>query len=216
MNNIPNIKIKENKKNKIFIDGIEIIFPFIPYKSQLKYMEKVIELLNNKLKLKNYNGFAALESPTGTGKTLSLLCSIISWYNKMKKQNKFNGKIIYSTRTHSQISQIIAELKKTSYNLKTSILSSREFSCIFDGLKNKKDMDINKLNIICRNIRRKNCKYKNEFENKNIIDNLPENNIVDIEDLCKEGKISCFCPFYQQINKAKHSADIIFMTYNNR
>ena len=72
-------------------------------------MEKIIELCNNKLTEKNYEGFAALESPTGTGKTLSLLCSILSWVNEMKirKQNNYNGKIIYTTRTDSQINQVI-------------------------------------------------------------------------------------------------------------
>ena len=104
--------INNNISNKILIKGIEILFPFEPYKIQEKYMEKVLELLNNKSTIEGYKGLAALESPTGTGKTLCLLCSILAWFNKKKKENKFTGKIIYATRTHSQISQIISELKK--------------------------------------------------------------------------------------------------------
>ena len=138
------------------------------------------------LNQENYNGFAALESPTGTGKTLSVICSVLGWVNEMKRQKKFDGKIMYVTRTHSQISQIINELKKTNYKPKAAILSSREFSCINDELKEKENININIINIICRNIKKK-CIYKNEFEG-NFLCDLSEDNIVDIEDLCKCGK----------------------------
>ena len=75
--------INNNISNKILIKGIEILFPFEPYLIQKNYMEKVIELLNKKSTIKGYKGFAALESPTGTGKTLCLLCSILAWFIKI-------------------------------------------------------------------------------------------------------------------------------------
>ena len=209
--NKKNEGINKNISNKILINGIEILFPYEPYKIQKNYMEKVIELLNNKSTIEGYKGFAALESPTGTGKTLCLLCSIIAWSNKKKKENIFKGKIIYVTRTHSQISQIISELKKTEYRPKIAILSSREFSCINDNLK--KNRDINQLNIICRNFRAK-CEYKNNFYGRFNFDSS-ENHLFDIEDLCKEGRLNYFCPYYYQINQAQNSSEIIFMTYNN-
>ena len=204
-------EIKRNISNRILIKGIEILFPYEPYTIQKNYMEKVIELLNNKSIIEGYKGFAALESPTGTGKTLCLLCSILAWFNIKKKENIFKGKIIYVTRTHSQISQIISELKKTKYRPKIAILSSREFSCVNDNLK--KNRDIKQLNIICRKIRTK-CKYKNNFGNEFKYESS-ENDLLDIEDLCKEGRLNHFCPYYYQINLAQNSAEIIFMTYNN-
>ena len=181
-------------------------------------MEKIIELCNNKLKYINYNGFAALESPTGTGKTLSLLCSLLAWANEMKMKNekKFNGTIIYTSRTHSQITQVINELKKTIYKPKTAILSSREYSCINEGLKNfckkaSEKLDINKLNIICRQ-KRGICFYENSWDNNP--EYLSENNLIDIEDLCIEGRQKSFCPFYYEKEKAKTNADLILMPYN--
>lgn len=52
--------------------GIKIDFPFEPYNVQVDYMTKVIESLQTG---KN----AVLESPTGTGKTLCLLCASLAW-----------------------------------------------------------------------------------------------------------------------------------------
>ena len=54
------------------ISGVKVHFPFKPYACQIEYMNKVMAALNDG---KN----ALLESPTGTGKTLSLLCATLAW-----------------------------------------------------------------------------------------------------------------------------------------
>ena len=69
----------------------------------------------------------------------------------MRKNKRFGGKILYTTRTHSQITQIIQELKKTCYRPKTAILSSRDNSCINENVKKKSTGTI--LNIKCRKIK---------------------------------------------------------------
>ena len=56
----------------IKIQDIDIDFPFEPYDVQVAYMTKVIEALQTK-------DNAILESPTGTGKTLCLLCATLAW-----------------------------------------------------------------------------------------------------------------------------------------
>lgn len=61
------------------IRGVDVNFPFPPYDVQTAYMEKVIECLETKK-----NGL--LESPTGTGKTLSLLCSSLAWLSIEKRK----------------------------------------------------------------------------------------------------------------------------------
>jgi regulator of telomere elongation helicase 1 len=53
----------------------KVYFPYEPYKVQLEYMENVIEALE-------VRGNAVLESPTGTGKTLCLLASVLSFVEK--------------------------------------------------------------------------------------------------------------------------------------
>lgn len=82
-------------------------FPFPPYEPQLEYMRQVIRALE-----KSEN--ALLESPTGTGKTLSLLCGTLAWLRQ--NRSKFApgmqpistqfSRIIYTSRTHSQLSQV--------------------------------------------------------------------------------------------------------------
>jgi regulator of telomere elongation helicase 1 len=107
------------------IRGINVDFPYSAYDSQLLYMEKVIQSLQERRN-------ALLESPTGTGKTLCLLCACLAWTNWTEKQIRLETdekdgisiseilksklpKIIYASRTHSQLTQVIKELKKTSY-----------------------------------------------------------------------------------------------------
>ena len=198
---------KKREQKKIDIKGIEVYFPYDVYPNQIAYMEKVIELLNNNLNRTNYTNIGALESPTGTGKTLCLLCSTLAWMNEMRNQKKFGGKIIYTTRTHSQISQIIHELQKTCYWPNTAVLSSRDISCVNQKIRQNSSGTI--LNIKCR-LNNGLCSYYNGV----LHDKRERNNCLDIESLCINGKKQNFCPFYQQIESAKTYSDIAFMPYN--
>ena len=203
-------KKKYESQEKILIEDIEVLFPYKPYEKQITYMKSIIQTLNKKYNSDNDNfkALAALESPTGTGKTLCLLCSILAWVNAKGKVNTFSGSIIYSTRTHSQISQIIDELNKTCYEPRIAILSSREFSCANTELKNSNTPSA--LDIICAREHKK-CKFYNnaEFYSKINFGN------VDIEDILKQGKAKKFCPFYAEKIKVKNFYyDIVFIPYN--
>ena len=170
------------------INGVEVHFPFRPYDVQRDYMEAVLKALQNKQ-------HALLESPTGTGKTLCLLCSALAWQRQEKgrilqkdddiitpqlllsqqqqqqqqqlsihqqqatttstqlSQNNTNDTttttaattqtssasnnistkppiIIYASRTHSQLSQVVGELRNTRYRPRHAVLGSREHMCI--------------------------------------------------------------------------------------
>ena len=65
--------------------------------------------------------------------------------------------IYYTSRTHSQLSNVIKELKKTCYLPKTATLSSRDQMCVNAAVKIFRG---NMLNIKCKQVRvKKACKY---------------------------------------------------------
>ena len=171
-------------------------FPFTPYPSQLVMMEKILLALHD-------GQNALLESPTGTGKTLCLLCASLAFAEEQKKKKKNKRKksknnngviatttgggernadeserdedaerngtttladapsqppslleaasarennreflevnasantskatIVYVSRTHSQLQQVISELKATAYKPHSSIVGSRKQLCV--------------------------------------------------------------------------------------
>ncbi|CAM9777697.1 unnamed protein product [Sphacelaria rigidula] len=57
------------------INGTPVAFPFKPYDCQLTYMRGVLAALDGSTN-------ALLESPTGTGKTLCLLCASLAWQQR--------------------------------------------------------------------------------------------------------------------------------------
>ncbi len=67
--------------HQVNILGTDVYFPKKPYDIQIAYMSKVIESLE-----KGQN--ALLQSPTGTGKTLCLLCSSIAWMKKERDRQR--------------------------------------------------------------------------------------------------------------------------------
>ena len=79
-------------------------FPYPPYHQQISIVKNIQNAIKNKQN-------ALIESPTGTGKTLCLLIGCLS----SLVDDGVKKKIYYLTRTHSQISQVINEFKKTVY-----------------------------------------------------------------------------------------------------
>ncbi|XP_060076012.1 Fanconi anemia group J protein homolog [Ylistrum balloti] len=72
-------------EEKRMIHGMQVVFPCKPYPSQFSMMEKVIKGIERKQN-------CLLESPTGSGKSLALLCSALAWqtaeYEKKRKSEE--------------------------------------------------------------------------------------------------------------------------------
>uniref|UniRef100_A0A8C0D2T3 Regulator of telomere elongation helicase 1 n=1 Tax=Balaenoptera musculus TaxID=9771 RepID=A0A8C0D2T3_BALMU len=213
---------------KITLNGVTVDFPFQPYKCQEEYMSKVLECLQKKV-----NG--VLESPTGTGKTLCLLCSTLAWREHLRDAvsarriaERASGelfldralaswgnavpegdvpacyadvpKIIYASRTHSQLTQAIRELRNTSYRPRVCVLGSREQLCIHPEVK-KQESNHMQVHLCRKKVASRSCHFYNNVEEKSLEQELASP-ILDIEDLVR----SC-APYYLS-RTLKQQADI--------
>ncbi|EAY13620.1 helicase, putative [Trichomonas vaginalis G3] len=180
------------------INEVSIHFPYKPYPLQETYMSKVIESCDT-------GNYAILESPTGTGKTLSLLCSVLSW----RQQRNTSSRIIYSSRTHSQLSNVIKELKRTKFQPTTSIIASRTYLCLHDNIQK---MESSLQSRFCRELRQKNqCIYDNESKIEQVSKKVI-NSLLDIDsfvDICRNEAV---CPFFVSQFNVK-TADFILSPY---
>ncbi len=182
---------------------IPINFPFPPYPQQTKFMNAVVDACEHS---KN----AMLESPTGTGKTLSLLCASLGWLRAFRKACPDTNypRIIYLSRTHSQLSQVAKELKRTVYRPVVVTLASRDMLCVNPNANLYKGPQ---LNITCKRLRRSNmCPYA---YNKAARSPELKSSIYDIEDLQAFGLRTKSCPFYCSRELIPH-ADVLLMPYN--
>ncbi|CAH0480491.1 unnamed protein product [Peronospora belbahrii] len=214
------------------IGGIPVDFPFIPYNSQIIYMEKVMLALTLKQN-------AILESPTGTGKTLCLLCATLAWRQHRQKilsqtavrdANKrpeglslaYEGnssdsealqlpRIIYSSRTHSQLKQVVQELKNTSYRPNIAVLGSREHLCVNEKVSKFQGI---KQNLACRSTcKDRRCMYKLGFDSYAKRLKQQAEPIMDIEELVTTMKEKTICPFFMT-RYMMCEAEIVFVPYN--
>ncbi|KAJ0265492.1 hypothetical protein HA466_0017680 [Hirschfeldia incana] len=201
-----------NPRDVYHIGGLQVRFPYQPYGTQLAFMSRVISTLDRSQR--DGRCHALLESPTGTGKTLSLLCSVLAWQescksrfpkgNLVRKRNRSIPDpadptkvvevelppkvptIFYATRTHAQITQVIREYRKTAYRVPMAVLGARKRSCTNRRVQRKPNLD-----EICRYLIKDKDKPKcAEFKGVEEVvahPSLQHNEVHDIEDLVKIG-----------------------------
>jgi regulator of telomere elongation helicase 1 len=218
------------------INGIDVDFPQEPYPCQLDYMRSTIQALSNSTN-------ALLESPTGTGKTLSLLCSTLAWQRHMRaastrvthkleyntgpstSQASSSGSnmsdkgqikrkvapctIIYASRTHSQLAQVVGELKSTSYKPRMTVLGSRDQLCVHEKISKLKG---GALNHACNTANsQRACSYRTNLDKYN-----PDatTSVMDIEEVKQlMGVSDKVCPYFYT-RDVSQNADLILLPYN--
>ncbi|CAB3245674.1 unnamed protein product [Arctia plantaginis] len=191
------------------IEGINVDLPVRPYDVQKEIMSKAIKTFQDSTN-------CVIESPTGTGKTLALLCSAIAWqkkYTKFETQDNKRTKIserhptiYFASRTNEQVNSAYNEFKRTSYFKDTSrsILSSREISC-FKELDSRQANSKDEMCLKYKN----SCNYYYNYEQLLDMGKC----MLDLEDLGQVARKRGACAYFGAIELAKN-ADIVFCTQN--
>lgn len=163
------------------IRGLRVRFPFKAYECQLVFMERVIQALQEGTN-------ALLESPTGTGKTLCLLCATLAWQEAEQARilqaeegsSTRAPRIFYLSRTHSQLTKVISELRGCGYAPTSALLGARSQLCVHPAVKNLRGARVNNA---CRSlVARRGCSYYEAVASKKD-DPAITNAILDIEEL---------------------------------
>lgn len=142
-----------------------------------------------------------------------------------KKSNKGKGKgkgwegetpirVIYTSRTHSQLNQACKELKNSYYNYTPSVtIGSREQLCINEEVRNNES--ISAKNQACRHkVKNNECKFHHNYESSISDMSMQGQYVYDIEDLLSFGSKRQACPYYMAKAKAEFNTSLIFMPYN--
>jgi DNA repair helicase Rad3 len=194
------IEIDENDRNetthKLF--GVSVNFPGKPYGPQLSMMSFIIQAI-----MKKQN--ALLESPTGTGKTLSILCGALAAFEALPSIE--HARIFYCVRTHSQLSQVVSELGKTSYRVPMTVLGARARYCLNEEVRRAENVQ-----HACSDARHEDkCAYYRKYKADPLSFNFPElpDDVWQLEHLREFGERDCICPYYVSTALSKHSNLII-------
>jgi hypothetical protein len=119
-------------RNEFFM-GVKLGWPFPEMLKPQRLMGMhIIKALKNKKHV-------VLESPTGTGKSAAILCSVLAWQRHHLETTNERVKIIYTSRTHSQVAQMVSSLQKTPYRPTMSVLASRDRLCIHEQVTGSSD-----------------------------------------------------------------------------
>ena len=126
--------------------------------------------------------------------------------------------IVYASRTHSQLAQVIRELRATRYRPRMAIMGSRQQMCVH---KDVRALAGAAQNAACKaRTQSRSCAHHNELEHfRRREPNFGHDDPVDIEDLVKLGERGVVgggcgpCPYFLSLDMYKE-ADIVFMPYN--
>lgn len=111
-----------------------LYFPFDPYPDQLFFMKDLDQLVNSN-ETENPNRIGLFEAPTGFGKTAAALAALLP-----------HGKrIIYLTRTHTQMAQIAKEIRRINktkgLTLDCVVRGSRRWLCLVPEIRKCKEQE---------------------------------------------------------------------------
>ena len=157
------------------------------------------------------------------------------WNSEMHEtEEDYSLRIYYCSRTHSQLSQFVKEIQKTTFknDIRLVSLASRANMCINDSvsklgnvslineacreLQKKKSSKKSKVDDNGRAVKKQKCSGGCQFFNKESIRTLQDQALLevqDIEQLVAKGKKLNACPYYAS-RAAISDAQVVVLPYN--
>lgn len=131
-----------------------------------------------------------------------------------QQQGWCSPKVIYTSRTHSQLAQAMKELKTTEYRyLKAVALGSRDQLCINEDVLKEANTSSEKQHLCRSKVKAKQCNLFGRADKTIERPEVTEKPVMDIEDLVKVGAKCHCCPYYLA-KTLSENADVVFMPYN--
>lgn len=168
------------------------IFPYTPYPQQREFMKDIQEVVGS-------GGVLVAEACNGFGKTVCALASILP----------MNRRIVYGTRTHEQVRQVLRELERINKNSGKDFsavnLASRQHLCLNEQCRSLSAIESVEA---CRLLTEtKQCLYKREFE---VSASIPT--VLSIQRLRTYGRARRCCPYFLA-RKAAENCTVIVAPY---
>ncbi|KAL9053336.1 MAG: hypothetical protein Q9162_004836 [Coniocarpon cinnabarinum] len=191
---------------KFFIDELEVLFPYPRiYPEQYAYMCDLKRTLDA-------GGHCVLEMPSGTGKTISLLSLIVAFQMHSAEPRK----LIYCSRTMSEIEKALAELKAlmkyrtdqlgAEEDFRGLGLTSRKNLCLHPSVRREKSGNV--VDARCRSLTAGFVREKKErgedvdscvyHDNLDLLEahNLIPPGVWTLEGLMRYGEEKKQCPYF--------------------
>jgi len=169
------------------------LFPYNPYPQQLEFMKDIKNVVGNQWIL-------VAEACNGFGKTVCALASILP----------MNRKIVYATRTHEQVRQVLLEVehinRSSGKGFSAVNLASRQHLCLNEKCRKLSAMEALEA---CRFLKEAGqCPYKTEIELSSLT--LPL--VLSIRKLRRQGRVRRVCPYFLA-RKAAENCTVIVAPY---
>ena len=177
------------------------------------YQKAVIEFITENVRK---HGSAAVESPTGSGKTLMGLVSALDLSDNGAR------KILYLTRTNSQQEQIISEIRRIGkdFGVKAIPLQGRTNLCaLYREVEDSADFTAESLSRFCSLRKRKvmsgdpsSCRYFNDKVRSKDVQNYLFSNNPTAEEFFVYAKENGFCA-YESLKFSMKDANLVIAPY---
>lgn len=196
--------------------GLSVHFPLPPQPPQLAFMATLAEALRDGM-------HALLESPTGTGKSLAALSTLMAHQHRIATLGVPEDvpRLFWVARTHVQLEHAMHELRRVAYWAPATILAGRERLCLHppalvrgadralccEKATYKKDMD-------CVHLANAEAiGFPDGPKFLALYDSGGPLAAMDIEDMVREGKARVTCPYHASRDITTLGAGVIMLTY---